>query len=133
MKNETPKVYDHPPGQTKSPRILPKTKFTLLLKFLAASCVMGNVGAASPLLITAPDPSPSPDPSPTACQCFGELQVMRGELKVVREECDAKHENARGDADAKFELIFQHLGMMPPPSSPPSPPISPPKPPPRSS
>jgi len=104
MKNETPKVYDHPPGQTKSPRILPKTKFTLLLKFLAASCVMGNVGAASPLLITAPDPSPSPDPSPTACKCFGELQVMRGELKVVREECDALAETPMPSSSSFFSI-----------------------------
>ena len=65
MKNETPKVHDHSPaGQTKSPRLLTKTKFTLLLKFLAASCVMGNVGAASPPLITVPVPRPVLDDLP---------------------------------------------------------------------
>ena len=78
---------------------LPKIKGTLLLKLLAAFCVLDNVGAVNPFA--------TPAPSPT-CGCSAELQALSHVI------------------DAKLEYIRQFVGIVPT-SSPPSPP--PPSPP----
>ena len=59
-------------GQTIKPGCqLLKTRCTLLLlKCLAAFCVLGRVGAAPS------DPFAAPDPSPTTCGCSAQLEAM---------------------------------------------------------
>ena len=99
----------------------------LLLKCLAAFCVLDCVDASNPSYGTTfkggasrgGDGSPGvlSEVSPS-CGCSTEIEAVPGELEA---ELDAKLE-------AKLEAIRQFVGMTPP-SSPPAPP-SPPRPPP---
>ena len=85
MNNEAPKDYDQSPGQIKSLRRLPKTKCTLLLKLLAASCVMDSVGAATPFITAAGS-------SPTTCECS---QAIASEVTKLRAEFEAELQQVR--------------------------------------
>ena len=84
----------------------------LLLKYLAAFCVLHNVGA------TSIDTSVTPPPS---CSCTAELEAMAAEAARVAEQ-----------TAADFEGLRKFVGTVPPsspPSSPPSPPSPSPPPP----
>ena len=108
MNNEAPKVSGHSPGQTKPRHIFSKTKCTLLLKLLAASCVMGGVGAATP----------PADPPPTNCGgCSEAIADLRAELARVK---------------AEVQEVRQCSGCVSPSPPPPTPSPPPPTPPPPS-
>ena len=47
-----------------------------MLKLLAASCVMGSVGAAS-----SPEPNPFAAPSPPTCGCSEQLEALEERLR----------------------------------------------------
>ena len=89
MNNEAPKDYNQSPGQIKSLHRLPKTKCALLLKLLAASCVMDRVGAATPFITAAGS-------SPTTCECSQAINsAVNSAVTKLRAEFEAELQQVR--------------------------------------
>ena len=76
MNDEAPKVYNHSFGQTKPLHLLRKIMCTRLLKLLAASCMLGSVSAAEPLITAL-------DPSPTTCACSARLCAIAPPARML--------------------------------------------------
>ena len=111
--------------------MLTKMQRALLLKWLAAFCVLECVGAEVVSEPAAPAPSTSLPPT-------DELEALRArtaklEAAVVLHAAElelhaAELKGVRGECEDKLEKIRQHVGMVPPSSPPPMPSPPPPSP-----